>query len=255
MKFSANLSFLFTEVPFLERFKAARESGFEGVEFLFPYDVAADDLAAIVRASGVEVVLFNVWPGDFAGGERGLAGIRGREAEFAERLEQALEYARALGCRQLHTMSGLIEHGAEEATLIENLKRGADVVAREGVRLLTEPINRRDMPGYLVHRTGQARNIIRAVGADNVGLQFDCYHRQIEEGGVAAAIDEFADLTAHYQIAGSPDRGEPDQGDLNYSEVFGAIRDTGYADWIGCEYRPRGETVSGLMWREALEAR
>jgi len=149
-------------------------------------------------------------------------------------------------------MSGLVEHGAEEATLIANLKKSATAAARDGVTILIEPINRTDMPGYLVHRTDQARDIIAAVGAANVGLQFDCYHRQIEEGAVVEAIAEFAQLTAHYQIASPPDRGEPDAGDVDYARVFEAIRQTCFSGWIGCEYRPRAGTLAGLTWRAAL---
>lgn len=252
LRLSANLSFLFTEVDFLDRFKAAADAGFGGVEFLFPYDVPAKDVALRVEDNGLQVALLNIWPGDFAAGERGLAGIKGREAEFADRVEQALSYARVLGCRQLHAMAGLIEHGAEEATLIANLKAAAETAAGDGVRILTEPINRKDMPGYLVNRTAQARDIILATGVDNVGLQFDCYHREIEEGDTCAAIAEYADLTRHYQIASPPDRGEPDAGDLDYREVFDAIHSTGYQGWIGCEYRPRRTTQDGLRWRQTL---
>lgn len=252
LRFSANISFLFSELPFLERFRAAAENGFHGVEFLFPYEYEADEIASRARQHGLEVVLFNIWPGDFAGGERGLAGIRGRESEFAERVEEALGVARVLGCRRLHAMAGLVEHGADEETLISNLKVAANAAAHDGVSVLSEPINRRDMPGYLVHRTEQARRIIDAAGAANLGIQFDCYHREMEEGDTIAAISTYGNVTAHYQIAAPPDRGEPDRGDLDYRAVFRAIEATGYRGWIGCEYRPRANTIDGLKWFAAL---
>jgi len=251
-RFSANLSFLFTELPFRERFKAAADAGFEGVEFLFPYDEPAALLASLARDNGLEVALFNIWPGDWEAGERGLAGVPGREQEFARRLAQALGYAEVLGCRRLHAMAGLEAQGANEATLIGNLRRASLIAADYGVKLLCEPINRTDMPGYLVHRTVQARRIIEAVGTEDVGLQFDCYHREVEEGDTMSAIAAFADLTAHYQIASPGDRGEPDAGDLDYRAVFAAIDATGYEGWVGCEYRPRAGTREGLVWRAVL---
>lgn len=247
-RFAANISFLFTELPFKERFQAAADAGFEGVEFLFPYDEPANELASLAMQAGVEVVLFNIWPGEWEAGDRGLAGVHGKEGEFSERLDQALEYADALGCRQLHAMAGLTTKGANEETLIANLKMAADKAASFGVTLLTEPINTRDMPGYLVTKTSQARRLIDAIGKPNVRLQFDLYHRHIEEGGVAQAIDEFADITNHYQIASPPDRGEPGEGELDFQDLIALIDATGYQGWIGCEYRPRRETHAGLNW-------
>ncbi|KUO55845.1 MAG: hydroxypyruvate isomerase [Alphaproteobacteria bacterium BRH_c36] len=252
-RFSANLSFLFTELPFRERFKAAADAGFKGVEFLFPYDEPAEQLDSLARDNRLEVALFNVWPGDWEAGERGLAGVPGREDEFARRLEQALGYAQVLGCSRLHVMAGLETQGANEATLIGNLQRACVVAAGYDVKLLCEPINRKDMPGYLVHRTAQARGIIEAVETGDVCLQFDCYHREVEEGDTVAAIAAFAGLTAHYQIASPVDRGEPDAGELDYRAVFSAIDATGYTGWVGCEYRPRAGTREGLKWRAALE--
>ena len=181
-RFSANISFLFTELPFKARFQAAAEAGFKGVEFLFPYEDPAEELASLAESAGVEVVLFNIWPGDWEAGDRGLAGVPDKADEFFKRLDQALRYANALGCSQLHAMAGLTTKGANEATLIANLKTAADKAADYGVTLLTEPINTRDMPGYLVTQTAQARRIIEDVGKPNVRLQFDLYHRHIEEG-------------------------------------------------------------------------
>ena len=254
-RFSANISFLFTELPFRERFKAAVDAGFTGIEFLFPYEEPAEELAALARENNLEVVLFNIWPGAWAEGARGLAGIPGQEEEFARHLYEALSFARALNCRRLHAMAGLESQGANFETLIGNLRFAAPEAAADGVVILTEPINRKDMPGYLVHHTAQARAIISSVGAPNVRLQFDLYHRHVEEGGVGSAISEFADLTAHYQVAGPPDRGEPDLGEPDYADLFGRIDATGYGGWIGCEYRPRKETREGLSWAKALGVR
>lgn len=252
LRFSANLDFLFTELTVRERFEAAAMSGFHGVEFLFPNEVPADELAGLARDNGLEVVLFNIWPGDWEAGWRGLAGVPGKEDEFAHCLTEALGYARVLGCRRLHAMAGLESQGANFSTLTGNLRFAAAEAAADGVIITTEPINRRDMPGYLVHRTAEAREIIEAVGSPNVRLQLDLYHRHMEEGDVASAISEFADITEHYQIAGPPDRGEPNAGDLDYRELFGLIDATGYGGWVGCEYRPRAGTAAGLNWAEAL---
>jgi 2-dehydrotetronate isomerase len=254
-RFSANISFLFTELPFRERFKAAAEAGFQGVEFLFPYDEPAEELAALAQGNGLEVVLFNIWPGAWDEGWRGLAGVPGQEGEFARRLDEARVYARALNCRRLHAMAGLESQGANLETLVGNLRFAAAEAAADGVVILTEPINRKDMPGYLVHRTDQARDIIAQVGEPNVRLQFDCYHRHVEEGSADTAICEFADLTAHYQVAGPPDRGEPDHGELDYAAIFQLIDGTGYGGWVGCEYRPRNGTLQGLSWVEELGVR
>ncbi|MEQ8825655.1 MAG: TIM barrel protein [Filomicrobium sp.] len=250
-RFCANISFLFTELPFTARFQAAAEAGFKGVEFLFPYDEPADKLARLAKEAGVEIVLFNIWPGDWDAGSRGLAGIGGNETEFFERLNQALSYARILNCKQLHAMAGLTAHGANEDTFVDNLKSAADIAIRDGVTLLTEPINTKDMPGYLVTKTAQATGIIARVNKPNVGLQFDLYHRHKEEGSVAEAIDEFGNRANHYQIASPPDRGEPDEGELDFKTLITKIDQSGYAGWIGCEYRPRGETTAGLKWLDA----
>jgi hydroxypyruvate isomerase len=255
-RFSANISFLFTELPFQDRFKAASQAGFKGVEFLFPYDLPADDLAGLASDNDLEIVLFNIWPGDWDAGWRGLAGVPGQEAVFAEKVDQALGYAGKLGCKRLHAMAGLVEHGANTETLVSNLKIAADKAGRLGVDILTEPINRKDMPQYLVHTTAQAGQVIAAVGAPNVRLQLDLYHRHVEEGGVAGAIEEFGDLAGHYQIAGPPNRDEPCVGgagdssgcDLDYAPLFKQIDASGYQGWIGCEYRPRGDTSAGLSW-------
>ncbi len=251
LRLSANLSFLFTELPFRKRFAAAADAGFEGVEFLFPYDMDANELADLARGNGLEIVLFNVSPGDWDGGYRGLAGVAGAEADFRARFGQALEYARSLGCRRLHVMAGLTQHGANEETLIANLMWAAPLAAEQSVTLLVEPINGKDMPGYLVRTTEQAIGLLSTVAAANVLLQLDLYHRHIEEGDVAEALAMPVARIGHIQIAGPPDRGEPIPSELDVPGLFKRIDEMGYRGWVGCEYRPRGTTLEGLNWRSA----
>lgn len=248
----ANLSFLFTDLPFKSRFAAAAQAGFRGVEFLFPYDEDPEELRALALDNGLEIVLFNIWPGDWDDGWRGLAGVPGREAEFRERFDQALGYARTMGVKRLHAMAGLVAHGAEERTYVSNLVDAARKSAGDAVSILVEPINGHDMPGYLVTRTAQAAEIIAATGADNVRLQLDLYHRHMEEGDVARAVAETAGIVGHYQIAGPPDRGEPAPSDFDVAGLFALIDAQGYDGWVGCEYRPRQDTLSGLLWRDRV---
>ncbi|MSR14319.1 MAG: hydroxypyruvate isomerase [Gammaproteobacteria bacterium] len=253
LRFAANLSLLFHEVPFLQRFDLAAQAGFRGVECLFPYAYSPNDLAARLADSGLQQVLFNTSPGDFEErGERGIAGIPGREAEFSASLAQALRYADALACPRLHVLAGLIQHGAESATLIKNLQKAAPLAAAQGVELLIEPINSRDIPGYLINRTSEALSLIEQVGATNVRLQLDLYHRQIVEGELIAALEAYLPIAAHLQIAQPPDRGEPDSGEIDYRAVFGLLEQHSYQEWIGCEYKPRGGTLEGLAWVKHL---
>lgn len=251
-KFAANLSFMFTEVPFPERFEAAAKAGFRAVEFLSPFELQKDDLVARLKGNGLTQALFNMAHGDFSKGERGMSAIPGREAEFETAVAAALAYAEATGCKRLFAMAGLKHHGANRATYVKNLRRAARMLAGSGIDVIIEPINTRDIPGYFLNTTGEARSIIYEVGEPNVGLQFDLYHRQIMEGDVAMAIAEFATLARHYQIASPPDRGEPDDGEMNYAYLFKLIDQTGFDGWIGCEYKPRGETVAGLAWVKSL---
>lgn len=248
-KFCANLNFLFQEVPFLDRFAAAAKAGFKGVEIINPYEASAADLAARARDAGIAVVLMNIPFG--REGERGLTSIAGREAEFEEGFAKALSYAEATGCRQIHAMAGLVHQGARRATYVANLKKAARLAAKDGVSVIIEPINQRDIPGFFLSKTHVARGVIHEVAEPNLGLQFDLYHRQIEEGDLAAAIAEFGPLAHHYQIANPPDRGEPDVGEINYRSLFPLIEATGFKGWIGCEYRPRRGTVEGLAWTKA----
>jgi 2-dehydrotetronate isomerase len=251
-KFAANLSFLFTELPFLDRFEAAAKVGFKAVEYLSPFDYPAEDLRAALKSNGLTQALFNMAHGDATKGERGMSAIPGRDAEFEQATAAALKYARSLGCTRIFAMAGLRHHGAERKTYVARLKLAARMAADSGVHIIIEPINTRDIPGYFLNTTGEARSIIHEVGAPNIGLQFDLYHRQVMEGDVAKAIEEFGPLARHYQIASPPDRGEPDSGELSFAYLFKLIDDSGYDGYVGCEYRPRTTTVAGLGWAERL---
>jgi 2-dehydrotetronate isomerase len=250
-RFAANLSFMFNEVPFLDRFEAAAKAGFQGVEFLNPFEAPKAEIASRLKANGLTQALFNMAHGDWSKGERGMSAIPGREAEFETAVIAALDYATALGCKRLFAMAGLKHHGAERKTYVANLRKAARMAKSAGVDVIIEPINTRDIPGYFLNTTGEARSIIYEVGETNLGLQFDLYHRQVMEGDVAKAIDEFGILAKHYQIANPPDRGEPDEGELNYRYLFKKIDDSGFDGWVGCEYKPRRGTVDGLGWAKA----
>lgn len=258
-KFAANLSMMFQEVPFLERFAAARAAGFAGVEFLFPYDHPKEEVAARLRSAGLVQALFNTVPGDWGKGERGLACIPGREAEFLAGVDKALDYAQALGCRTIHCMAGLRPPGMAEERLAEvyiaNLREAAARARARGVTVVIEPINSRDIPRFYLNYQMQARAAIEQVGADNLKLQLDLYHCQIMEGDLAVHIKDFADITGHVQIAGVPERHEPDVGEINYPYLYEVLDRTGYQGWVGCEYRPRGRTEDGLGWFQPWRGR
>lgn len=254
-RFAANLSMMFTERPFLDRFQASADAGFKGVEFLFPYAETVEHVAARRAAAGVDQALFNLPPGDWDAGERGLASLPGREEEVAEGLALALRYAEALSCPMLHCMAGMLPPRADrierEPTYIANLKAAACACAEAGITLVIEPINTRDMPGYFLNYQRDARRVIEAVGEPNLKLQLDLYHCQIMEGDLARHIREYADITGHVQIAGVPDRHEPDIGEVDYRYLFDVLDETGYRGWVGCEYRPIGRTEDGLGWLRA----
>ncbi len=251
-RFAANLSFLFTEVPFLERFAAAAGQGFTAVEYMFPYEWPAEALKARLDANGLKQVLFNTAQGNWSAGERGIAALPGREAEFDAAIAQALSYAAVLGNKLIHVMAGLETGGADRTTFVSNLQRAADRVAAASVTLVIEPINTRDMPGYFLSRTGQALDILRDVDRPNVGLQFDLYHRHVMDGDVAKGLYEVRNVVRHMQIASPPDRGEPDQGELDYGTLLQLIDASGYDGYIGLEYKPRACTIPGLSWMKAL---
>lgn len=251
-RFAANLSMLYTEVPFLERFQCAARDGFKGVEFLFPYEFEAEQIAQCLRLHGLTQVLFNLPPGDWAAGERGMACHPAREAEFLRSVELALAYAQALDCQRLHVMAGRLPGGVSEAdardTYIRNLRLAAKQAAPLGVTLLIEPINGRDMPGYFLQRQQQAHDIVAEVGAPNLRVQMDFYHCQIMEGDLIRRLERHLSGVGHVQIAGVPDRHEPDRGEVNYDAIFAKLDELGYTGWIGCEYRPAKGTTQGLDW-------
>ncbi|MGH7066284.1 MAG: 2-oxo-tetronate isomerase [Acetobacteraceae bacterium] len=254
VQLAANLSMMFTEVPFLDRFERAAKAGFTGVEYLFPYEFPAPEIAARLREHGQSQVLFNAPPGNWAAGERGLAAVPGREAEFREGLSRALDYASALGCRQVHVMAGILPPGVAHLTAASvyaaNLAWAAGAAKSAKVTLLIEPINHRDMPGYFLNTTRQAQDIIAAIGDGAIKLQFDLYHCQITEGDVTRRMAELLPLIAHMQIADVPERHEPGTGEIGWDYVFRRIDTIGYKGFVGCEYRPAAETEAGLVWRK-----
>jgi hydroxypyruvate isomerase len=257
-RFAANLSMMFNEVAFLDRFAAARAAGFEGVEFLFPYDYPAADLRSRLSGEGLTQVLFNMPPGDWTNGERGLACVPGRQVEFREAVKKALDYAAALECRQVHCMAGILPAGVSTTTATAvyaaNLAWASEQAKPAGVRLVIEPINHRDMPGYFLNTQAQGAAIIEAIGNDRIGLQFDIYHVQTTEGDITKRMEQHMPVIAHMQIADVPDRHEPGTGEIGWAHVFRRIDELGYQGWVGCEYRPAGETVAGLGWRERFAA-
>ena len=249
-RFAANLSFLFQEYEFLGRFEAAAAAGFRGVEYVSPYEHPPEVIAQQLEAHQLEQVLFNLPAGDWAAHERGVAALPGREAEFEASVQQALQYARTLKCHQVHAMAGIAPDGSTpeacEAVYIRNLRHAAGILQPHGIRLLIEPINTRDMPGYFLNTSTQARRTIDAVGSDNLFLQMDLYHCQVMEGDLAERIKAHLDVIAHFQIAGNPGRHEPDIGEIHYPYLFDLIDELGYSGWIGCEYHPLNDTTSGL---------
>jgi hydroxypyruvate isomerase len=251
-KFAANLSMLFTEYDFLDRFAAAAEAGFTGVEYLFPYAYEAETLRTALGDNGLTQVLFNLPPGDWDGGERGLAALPGREDEFRSSVAKALHYARILDCPRLHVMAGIVPPGADaevcRQTYIANLRYAAVEFAKCDKILLIEPLNLRDNPGYLLSRQEAAAEICDQVGAANIKVQFDFYHCQITQGDLTRTLVSLFPHVGHIQIAGVPDRHEPDLGEVNYPWLFERLDLMGYDGWIGCEYRPLDKTVDGLAW-------
>ena len=243
---------LFTEVPFLERFGAAAACGFTGVEFLFPYEHTPEAIEEQIRKHNLEIVLFNMPPGNWAAGERGIAAIPGREEEFQAGIEKALTYALPLRIPRLHAMAGIAPGGVDRAacrtTLISNLKYAAGRVAPHGITLLLEAINSRDIPGFFVNTQAESYEICAAVGAPNLKMQMDLYHMQVMEGDIAMKLRKYAAHCGHIQIAGAPERHEPDTGEVRYEYLFRLLDDLGYDGWIGCEYRPAGQTADGLGW-------
>ena len=255
-KFAANLTMLFTEAPFLERFALAREAGFEAVEFLFPYAFAAAEIRKRLDDNGLALVLHNLPAGNWEAGERGIACLPDRIAEFRGGVAQAIEYAQALGVTQLNCLAGKTPAGVPEAlvrrTFVDNLKYAADALGRFGLKLLVEPINTFDIPGFYLSRSGQAIELLDEVGASNAYLQYDVYHMQRMEGELASTLQRLLPRIAHIQLADNPGRHEPGTGEIHYPYLFELLDRIGYAGWIGCEYKPATTTQAGLAWREQL---
>ena len=254
--FAANLTMLFTEVPFLDRFERAARAGFDAVEFLFPYAFAASDIKARLQANQLKLVLHNLPAGDWDAGERGIACLPDRVDEFRTGVTRAIEYASALGVGQLNCLAGKVPLGATEAmlrqTFVANLRHAASELKKAGIKLLIEPINSFDIPGFYLTRTDQAISLLDEVGSSNAYVQYDVYHAQRMEGELAATLQKHLARIAHIQIADNPGRNEPGTGEIHYPFLFAHLDRIGYAGWIGCEYKPATTTEAGLAWRQRL---
>jgi len=251
-RLAANLSFLFTEMPLIERIGAAAAAGFKGAEILFPYECRFDDLRDAFQKAGIEPVLFNTPPGNWEAGERGFAAVPGAETRFRIALAEAIACARIVGCKRLHVMAGAPPEDADpaecEAVFIDSLRMAAQEVAPHGVTVTIEPINQVDVPGYFLTRQDQAVRILEAVGMANAALQMDFYHCARVEGDPATEFRRNFPRIGHVQIAGVPHRNEPDTGDIDYRPLFNLFEEMGYEGWVSCEYRPRAGTLEGLGW-------
>lgn len=255
-KFAANLTMLFNEVPFMERFAAAKAAGFEAVEYLFPYAFDKNELAQALKTHGLKQVLHNLPAGDWDAGERGIACHPDRVDEFRAGVDRAIDYAKALGCPQVNCLAGKLPAGVSreqaQATFVANLKFAADKLKAAGIKLLIEPINSYDIPGFFLNTTAQAAAILDAVGSDNLYIQYDLYHAQRMEGELAATVQKYLSRIAHIQLADNPGRNEPGTGEINYAFLFRHLDTIGYTGWIGCEYKPKTSTVEGLGWIKTL---
>lgn len=255
-RFAANLTMLFNEVPFLDRFELAAKAGFKAVEFLFPYAFPANEIRSRLDANGLELILHNLPAGNWEGGERGIACLPDRINEFRSGVARAIEYSRALGVKQLNCLAGKAPVGVSEdvlrQTFVNNLQFAAGELKKAGVSLLIEPINTFDIPGFYLNRTEQAISVLGEVGADNVFLQYDIYHAQRMEGELAATLQKYFPQIRHVQLADNPGRNEPGTGEINYPFLFALLDRLGYDGWIGCEYKPAGTTEAGLGWRQQL---
>jgi hydroxypyruvate isomerase len=251
-KFNANLTMLFNEVDFPDRFKAAKDAGFKGVEYLFPYPYPKEDLAERLEVNGLTQVLHNLPAGDWAKGERGIACLPDRVGEFQDGVGKAIEYATALQCTQINCLAGIAPTGVDPATLretfVDNLQFAAGKLKLAGIQLLIESCNTRDIPGFFLSHSKQALEIINDVGSDNLFLQYDIYHMQIMEGNLAPTIERNLGSIRHLQLADNPGRHEPGTGEINYPFLFQFIDKLGYSGWIGCEYKPAKSTLEGLGW-------
>ena len=255
-KFAANLTMLFTELPFLQRFGAAAEAGFEAVEFLFPYAFAVEDIKRELDTNRLKLVLHNLPAGNWDGGERGIACLPDRVQEFRSGVATAIGYAQSLGVGQLNCLAGKVPAGVVgevlRQTLVDNLRFAAAELRAAGLRLLIEPINTFDIPGFYLNRTQQAVEILDEIGADNLYVQYDIYHAQRMEGELGATLKKHLSRIGHIQLADNPGRNEPGTGEINYAWLFKHLDSIGYTAWVGCEYKPATTTTEGLGWRERL---
>lgn len=256
-KFAANLSMLFTEEDFLDRFQAAASAGFRGVEYLFPYDYPAADIKKRLDEHNLTQVLHNLPAGDWDAGERGIACHPDRVEEFRAGVDKAIEYATALGCKQVNCLAGIKPQDVSEElahkTFVENLRFAAEKLQAAGILLLVEAINTRDIPGFFLNRTDQALAVLKEVGSENLKLQYDIYHMQIMEGDLARTIEANLSNISHVQLADNPGRHEPGTGEINYPFLFTHLERQGYQGWIGCEYKPATKTLEGLGWLDSTQ--
>ena len=254
-RLAANLTMMFNEVDFLDRFEAAAKAGFKGVEYLFPYDFSADELKARLDKFGLTQVLHNLPAGDWGAGERGIACHPDRVDEFKDGVAQAISYATTLGCSQVNCLIGIPPEGVDadtlQKTVVDNLTYAADKLKAAGITLLIEQINTRDIPGFYLSGTQQALDLIKATGSDNIKVQYDIYHMQIMEGDLAPTMEKHLASIQHIQLADNPGRGEPGTGEINYPFLFSFLDKIGYEGWIGCEYKPQTTTQDGLDWADA----
>jgi hydroxypyruvate isomerase len=249
-KFAANLTMLFTELPFLDRFEAAKNAGFTAIEFLFPYDYEKQQIVDLLHAHNLQLILHNLPAGNWAAGERGITTHPSRTQEFRAGVDRAIDYATTLKVPQLNCLAGIVKDNATEAhhTLVENLRYAAHRLQEAGIGLVLEPVNTRDIPGFFVNRTDQALAILDEVGSSNIKLQYDIYHAQVMEGNLAETIEKNFARIGHLQLADNPGRHEPGTGEINYNFLFSHIERLGYSGWIGCEYKPAKTTLEGLVW-------
>lgn len=251
-KFSANLSFLYADLPFLDRFAAAAKDGFRAVEYVGPYGFPAEDVAAALKSNGLTQALFNLPAGNWDGGERGIGCLADRVVEFQAGVETAIRYAQALGCDKINCLAGIAPGGTtadeRDAVLVANLKYAAPRLASAGIKLLLEPINLRDIPAFHVSTTHHAERLLDAVGSDNLFIQYDVYHTQVMQGDLVPTYARLKDRIGHVQIADNPGRNEPGTGEINYGFVLSELDRLGYDGWVGCEYKPKAGTSAGLGW-------
>ena len=255
-KFSANLSFLYPQLPFLERFAAAAADGFRAVEYVGAYAFPPEQIADLLKQHKLEQALFNLPAGNWDGGERGIGALPDRIDEFKQSVDTAIHYGKALGCTKINCLAGIAPKGADpavlESTLVSNLQYAAPRLADAGIKLLLEPINQRDIPSFYVSTTAHAERIMAAVESDNLYIQYDFYHMQVSQGDLVPTYERLKDRVAHVQIADNPGRNEPGTGEINYPFIFAALDRLGYDGWVGCEYKPKAGTSEGLGWMRSM---